>query len=246
MRLEGRRAIITGAASGIGAAAAPLFAREGATVLAIDRPGTPIAEVHAGVPGIVPMAQDIAAEGAAEAIRERAAAALGGCDIIFNNAGVSGAQRIDELDVAEWDRIFAVNIRAMMLLCRAVVPGMKEQGWGRIINVSSVASYRPDFGLSAYAAAKAGVAGFTKVLALELGKFGITANYICPGPIQTGMTKVSFDNEYIRSVWEKKTAVRRLGQPIDIAHGALFLASEEASFITGHGLVIDGGQTLRM
>lgn len=245
-RLDGKIAIITGAASGIGAAATPLFAGEGARVLAVDRPGTDLASVHAGVDGVATLEQDIALESAGPAVVARAIADFGPPNILFNNAGVSGSQRIEDIDIAEWDRIFSVNIRGMMLLTRAAVPQMKEQGWGRIINVSSVAAIRPDFGLSSYAAAKAGVLGFTKTIALELGKFGITANAILPGPIYTGMTRTNFDNDYIRGAWEKKTAVRRLGQPLDIANGALFLASEEASFVTGHGLVIDGGQTLRM
>jgi 3-oxoacyl-[acyl-carrier protein] reductase len=104
---------------------------------------------------------------------------------------------------------------------------------------------RTDYGLAAYAASKAGVAGLTRTLALELGKFGITANYVLPGAIYTGMTRQSFEQDHIRQVWEKKAALKRLGQPIDIARGILFLASEDAGFVTGHGLTIDGGLTLR-
>ncbi|OAI39897.1 hypothetical protein AYO38_06645 [bacterium SCGC AG-212-C10] len=246
MRLEGKIAIITGAASGMGEAATGLFAREGAKVLAVDRPGTNLAQKHAGVDGVATFEQDIAIEDAGTKIVAKATSEFGVPNILFNNAGVSGSQRIEDISIAEWDRIFSVNIRGMMLLTQAVVPGMREQGWGRIVNVSSVAAIRPDFGLSTYAAAKAAVLGFTNTIALELGKFGITANAILPGPIYTGMTRNNFDNDYIKNVWERKTAMRRLGQPIDIANGALFLASDEASYITGHGLVIDGGQTLRM
>ena len=106
-------------------------------------------------------------------------------------------------------------------------------------------AFDTDFGLAAYCASKAGVGGLTRTLALELGKFGITANYVCPGEIYTGMTRTNFDKPEIRAVWEKKAALRRLGQPIDIARGALLLASDDADFITGHELVVDGGLTLR-
>ena len=102
-------------------------------------------------------------------------------------------------------------------------------------------AFDTDYGLAAYCASKAGVGGLTRTLALELGKFNITANYVCPGAIYTGMTRTNFDNPEIRAVWEKKAALRRLGQPIDIARGALLLASDDADFITGHELVVDGG-----
>src|SRR3970040_1813402 len=133
----------------------------------------------------------------------------------------------------------------MFLLCRRAIPELRANGKGRIVNVASVMAERTDYSLSAYTAAKHGVAGLTKTLALELGKFGITANYILPGAIYTGMTRQNFDQDYIRQVWEKKAALRRLGQPIDIAHGAFFLASDDSDFVTGHGLVVDGGLPLR-
>jgi 3-oxoacyl-[acyl-carrier protein] reductase len=245
MRLDGKVAIVTGAASGIGHASARLFAEEGASVLAVDRPGTGLAEGHAGVERIATLEKDITGEEAPEAIVGRAVELFGGLDILFNNAGVGHNALAEVLPVAEWDRIFDVNVRAQFLLCQQAIPHLRARGKGRLINVASVMAERTDYGLAAYAASKAGVAGLTRTLALELGKFGITANYILPGPIYTGMTRRNFDQDYIRQVWEKKTAVRRLGQPIDIARGALFLASDESDYVTGHGLVIDGGLTLR-
>jgi NAD(P)-dependent dehydrogenase (short-subunit alcohol dehydrogenase family) len=173
-------------------------------------------------------------------------AALEQLDILVNNAGVGFNALTEVTPIEEWDRVFAVNLRAMFLLSQRAIPEMRSRSYGRIVNISSVASLRPDYGLSAYAAAKAGVLGLTKTMALELGKFGITVNAILPGPIYTGMTRQNFDQEYIRTHWERKTAVRRLGAPEDIANGVLFLSLEESSFVTGHGLVIDGGQTLRM
>jgi len=246
MRLEGRTAVITGAASGMGRATSHLFAREGARVLAIDRPGTGLEEVHTGNHAIVAMQQDITAADAPGAIIDRALAEFGRLDVLVNNAGVGFNALAEVTPLEEWDRVFDVNLKAVFLLSQRAIAPMREQGYGRIVNISSVAAIRPDYGLSAYDASKAGVLALTKTMALELGKFGITVNAILPGPIYTGMTRQNFDQDYIRQHWERKTAVRRLGQPEDIANGILFLSLEESSFVTGHGLVVDGGQTLRM
>lgn len=245
MRLAGKSAIVTGAASGMGRASAQLFAAEGAQVLAIDLPSTPLAEVHAGIDGIEILAADIAAPGAPELIIETAVGSFGKLDILMNNAGTGSNALAEVLPIEEWDRVMNVNLRAMFLLCKLAIPHLRASGAGRIINISSVMAEMTDYGLSAYAASKAGVAGLTRTLAWELGKFGITANYIMPGPIYTGMTKRNFDQDFIRQAWEKKTAVRRLGQPEDIAKAALFLASEDSAYVTGHGLAVDGGLMLR-
>ena len=150
---------------------------------------------------------------------------------------------------ADWDRVFSVNIRAVFRLCRAAIPALRARaavtGRARIINTASVMAERTDLGLSAYTASKHAVAGLSKTLALELGKHGITVNYLLPGAIHTGMTAKSFADEKIAAIWAKKAALRRLGQPIDMARSVLLLASDEADFITGHGLVADGGLTLR-
>ncbi len=249
-RLAGKVAIVTGAASGIGRATAQLFAAEGATVLAVDRPGSAILTAHEGLERIVPFAQDVAADGAGEAIVAAALAAGGGqLDILFNNAGVS-ANALGELTSDEqWDRVFSVNARAVFRICRAAIPALRARaaitGRARIINTASVMAERTDIGLTAYTASKHAVAGISKTLALELGKHGITVNYLLPGAIHTGMTAASFQDEKIRAIWAKKAALRRLGQPIDMARSVLLLASDEADFITGHGLVADGGLTLR-
>jgi 3-oxoacyl-[acyl-carrier protein] reductase len=245
MRLEGKSAIVTGAGSGIGLATARLLASEGANVLAVDLPTSRLLEEHAGAERIVTLTADIAAEGAAQPIVGEAVTRFGALDVLVNNAGTGSNALAEVLPIAEWDRVFSVNIRGMFLLCQAAIPELRKRDAGRIINVASVMAEHTDYGLAAYAASKAGVAGLTRTLALELGKFGITANYILPGAIYTGMTRQNFDQEHIRQVWEKKAALRRLGQPIDIARGILFLASEDGGFVTGHGLVIDGGLTLR-
>ncbi|QQS12424.1 MAG: SDR family oxidoreductase [Rhodospirillales bacterium] len=248
-RLKDKVAIVTGGASGIGAASCRLFAEEGARVLAVDRPESAIATAHAGIDAIAALGVDITGDDAPKRILDAAVERFGGVDILFNNAGVSGRAFAEEMTDEHWDRVMGVNVRAMFRICREAIPHLRRaaerKGRARIINTASVMAFDTDYGLSAYCASKAGVAGLTHTLALELGKFRITANYVLPGAIYTGMTKSGFDDPEIAAIWAKKAALRRLGQPIDIARGALLLASDEADFITGHGLVVDGGLTLR-
>lgn len=245
MRLEGKRTIVTGAASGIGEATARLFAAEGARVLAVDLPGTRLGEAHAGAANIVTAFDNVADETAADRLVSRAVSEFGGLDVLVNNAGTASNQLAEVATLEEWDRVFSVNIRGVFLLCRAAIPQLRAAGGGRLVNVASVMAERTDYGLSAYCASKAGVAGLTRTLALELGKFGITANWIEPGAIETGMTRQNFAQEHIRAVWEKKSPMKRLGQPIDVARAILFLASDDSAFVTGQGLVVDGGLLLR-
>lgn len=249
-RLAGKVAIVTGAASGIGLATVQLFVQEGATVLAVDRPGSAIMSVFVDDAAVQPLEQDVTAAGAANVIVEAALRAFGGLDILFNNAGVSDYTLAEAVTDSQWDFAFAVNTRAVFALCREAIPHLRQRaqatGRARIINTASVMADRTDIGLSAYTASKHAVAGLSKALALELGKWQITVNYLLPGAIYTGMTKESFDRDAIRKAWEKKAALRRLGMPIDMARAVLLLACDEADFITGHGLVADGGLTLRV
>lgn len=247
MRLQGRAAIITGAASGMGRASAELFAAEGAHVLAVDLAEKGLEAAHRGNIRIRTIEKSIADIDAPAAIVGVCLAAFGRLDILFNNAGISLNKRAEEMSDEEWDRVNDVNVRAQFRLARQVIPELKKSPAGRIINVASVMAEGTDYGLAAYCASKAGVAGLTRTLALELGKFAITANYILPGAIVTGMTKGLWDaRPDIAEIWAKKSPLRRLGEPIDIARAALFLASDEAGFITGHGLNVDGGLMLRV
>jgi NAD(P)-dependent dehydrogenase (short-subunit alcohol dehydrogenase family) len=247
MRLKDRGAIVTGAASGIGRATAQLFAEEGAQVLAVDVPTSAIASTFDGIANVTPLALSIIEDGAPARIVGEAIARFGRLDILMNNAGVSGRQFIDEIKDEDWDRIMAVNVTAQMKLARAAVPHLRKSPSARIINVASVMAEGTDLGLSAYCASKAGVAGLTRTLALELGRDNITANYLLPGAIKTGMTSPLWDaRPDVADIWAKKSPLRRVGQPIDLARAALFLASDEAAFITGHGLNVDGGLMLRV
>ncbi len=244
-RLAGRRALVTGAGSGIGAATVALFVEAGARVLAVDLPASNLAAV-AGLPGVTAMEQDVATDSAPQTLASAAGQHLGGLDILVNNAGVASSVLVEALPDAEWDRVVGVNLRAPFRLARALIPALKQSPAGRIINLASVMAEGTDYGLAAYCAAKAGVGGLTRTLALELGKFGITANYVLPGAIRTGMTQSTFDQDEIAAIWAKKAALRRLGEPEDVARAILFLASDDARFVTGHGLNADGGLMLRV
>lgn len=195
------------------------------------------------------LAKNVTDQDAPEAMLGTVLELFGGLDILFNNAGIVKYTLAEETSDPEWDVTMDVNVRAVFRTCRAAVPHLRkraaEKGRARIINTSSVMAFDTDIGLAAYTASKHAVAGLTKTFALELGRDKITANHILPGAIYSGMTQANFDQEEIRRVWEKKAALRRLGFPVDIARGALLLASDEADFITGHGLVVDGGLTLR-
>ena len=241
-QLDGRAAVVTGAASGIGAAIATAFAAEGARVLAVDLPQAPFDETVADHPSITVFAQDVAVEGAAERIVAAATDAFGKLEILVNNAGICPVAPATETDNDMWDRVLAVNLDAVFGLCRAAIPALKAAGWGRILNMGSIMSSFGDAGFSAYAASKHAVAGLTRSLATELGGDNITVNMIQPGAILTGITRPSFAAmPEMAALWETKAAVGRLGVPKDVAPLAVFLASEGAAFITGQGILVDGG-----
>lgn len=247
MRLSGRVAVVTGAASGIGHACAQLFANAGARVLAVDLPGRNLGSVHKMQGTISLLEIDVSAEGAAAKIIEAATKSPGQLDIVMNNAGMASNALAEEMTREVWDRTLAVNLTAPFLICQQAIPFLKKSRAGRIINVASVMADGTDYGLSAYCASKAGVAGLTRTLALELGKFNVTANYLLPGAIRTGMTRPLWEaRPDIADIWAKKSALRRLGEPQDLARAALFLASDDGAFVTGHGLNVDGGLMLRV
>lgn len=247
MRLDGRVAIVTGAASGIGQATSQLFASEGAKVLAVDLPGKNLAAAHDGKSGIAILEKSVADADAAKTIVDAAIRNFGKLDIVMNNAGIGSNALVEAMTQDQWDRVMNVNLTAQFRICQQAIAFLKQSPAGRIINVASVMAEGTGYGLAAYCASKAGVAALTRTLALELGKFAITANYLEPGAIQTGMTKPLWDaRPEVADIWAKKSVLRRLGQPIDLARAALFLASDDGGFVTGHGLVVDGGLMLRV
>lgn len=247
MRLNGKSAIVTGAASGIGRASAQLFAKEGARVLAVDLPGKGLTQAHRDRDSIFVLELSVADANAPRTIIDTAVAECGRLDIVMNNAGVASNALAEQMTREDWDRTLAVNLTAPFLICQQAIRHLRASGAGRIINVASVMAEGTDFGLAAYCASKAGVAGLTRTLALELGKFNITANYLLPGAIRTGMTSPLWTaRPEVAEIWAKKSALRRLGEPDDLAKAALFLASDDGAFVTGHGLAVDGGLMLRV
>ena len=195
---------------------------------------------------VATLEQNVADKGAPGRIIAEAVARFGQLDILFNNAGVSRNELAELQSEANWDLTLDVNLKAQFLLIQAAIPHLKEAPAGRIINTASVMARMTDYGLVAYCASKAGVAGMTRTLALELGKFGITANYIEPGAIYTGLTRKNFDDEKIAGIWARKAALRRLGPTPSISRAApcswppRMRASSPAM-----AWVVDGGLTLR-
>ncbi len=224
-RLAGRRAIVTGAAAGIGAATVKRLTTDGAEVIGVDLMGD----------GLI---ADVATEAGVAAI----IAAVGGrLDILINNAGVCPIAPLAELDDALWANGFAVNVTAPFRLSRALAPVLARSKAGRIINTGSILSSYGDATLAAYSASKHAILGLTRALANELGPMGITVNCIQPGAIVTGMTKGLFENPASVAHYTSRSPLGRLGQPEDIADVFAFLASDDARFITGQGIIVDGG-----
>ena len=245
-RLAGKRAIVTGAASGIGLATAKLFLAEGASVLGVDLPGEKLEAALAGTSAAI-LGVSVTDNDAPQKIVTAALSHLGGIDILFNNAGVVHNCLLERMSDEEWDGVLDVNLRSIFRITRACVPHLKQSGAGRIINTASVMAEATGMGMAAYSASKAAVLGLTMNMAVELGKFSVTSNAILPGAIWTGMTSGMWEERPdIAEQWAKKTTLGRLGQPEDIARVALFLASEDGGYMTGQGLTVDGGLTAKL
>ncbi|MEM8982449.1 MAG: SDR family NAD(P)-dependent oxidoreductase [Pseudomonadota bacterium] len=241
-RLLGLKAVVTGANTGIGDAIARVFAQHQASVLAVDMPDSGVVKRFESVANIDGFECDVSADGATDAVFEEIDRTLGGLDILVNNAGICLRSDTDETADADWDAVFATNVDAAFRLCRRSLPYLKKSPAGRIINVGSVLSELGESGRTAYAASKHALFGMTKSIASEWGVYGITANCLLPGAIMTGMTRDYFRaHKDYRDYWIKKSAARRLGEPLDVARVALFLASDDSVFVSGQGIVVDGG-----
>ena len=233
-RLEGKVAIITGAASGIGEATADLFRSEGATVVAADR-----------TEGVDIMSVDAGSEADVERLVEQTVADHGRLDIMFANAGISGGfASIFEQSSDDWAEILRVNLIGPFLAIKYAAPHMKKVGGGSIIATASVAGLRSGAGGPAYSASKAGVVNLVKVAATQLAGANIRVNAICPGLIETGMTELIYDRARAKGQEEqlgRLNPLKRGGEPIEIAQAALFLASDASSYVNGQAIVVDGG-----
>lgn len=251
-RLADKVALVTGAASGIGAATARLFAAEGARVVLadvqddlgrvvlaeIDAAGGTASYVHADVS---------AAEDVAGMVRE-AVTRFGRLDVLCNNAGLARGGSITEIPEDEWDLVVAVDLKSVYLGCKYAIPALRKAGGGAIVSTASIAGLRGYALAHAYSAAKAGVINLTRSIAAEVGQYGIRVNCVCPGIIRTPIWRGIDDlpEEQQAPIWQqmsRRVLLGRVGRPEEIAGAVLFLASSEASYITGAALVVDGGLT---
>ncbi len=244
-----RVAIVTGAARGIGAEVARRLSSDGHAVAVLDLDEAACQSVVDGITAAggraLAVGADVSDEGAVKAAVERVAAELGAPTILVNNAGIIRDNLVFKMTLSDWDSVMAVHLRGAFLMAREVQTYQTKEKWGRIVNLSSTSALG-NRGQANYSAAKAGMQGFTKTLALELGRFGVTANAIAPGFIATEMTAataermgVTFDD--FKTAAAREIPVQRVGEPADIAHAVSFYASEGAGFVSGQVLYVAGG-----
>lgn len=244
--LRGRKAVVTGAGSGIGRAIAIALAEAGADVAAAGRRRDPLDAVAREIEALgrrgLAATVDVSDEASVGAFRDRVREAFGAVHILVNNAGVTIRKPVLEMSLGEWDTVVRTNLTGCFLVSRAFGPMLIEQGWGRVINLSSIRLHVSSPGLTAYASSKGGIVPFTKTLALEWARHGITANVIAPGYVDTPLV------EYVKGlpqVYEdslRPIPMGRWGRPEEVAQVAVFLASEASGYITGQVVIVDGGR----
>lgn len=248
-RFDGRVAVITGAARGIGFGTAQRFSEEGAAVAIVDLDETAAAEAAAKLPGkAVGIGADVSEKASVDAAIERVVAELGGIHVLVNNAGVTRDNLLFKMTEVDWDLVMGVHLKGAFLMTQAAQKHFVEQRYGKVVNTSSTSALG-NRGQANYSAAKMGLQGFTRTLGIELGPFGINVNAVAPGFIATEMTdataaRLKMDVDEFRRLNAENNPVKRVGEPADIAAAVCFLASDEASYITGQTLYVDGGATL--
>jgi 3-oxoacyl-[acyl-carrier protein] reductase len=242
-RLDGRTALVTGASQGIGEGVARLLAAQGARVVLAARSEEKLAalaaEIAAAGGAAYPLALDVAQPESVAGRLKELPEAFGAIDVLVNNAGITADNLLARMSLEDWERVLRTNLTGAFALTREVVRGMMRRRWGRVISVSSVVGLMGNAGQANYAAAKAGLVGFSKSLARELGSRSITVNVVAPGLIETAMTAVL--PEASRAELTAGIALKRLGQVADVAAAVLYLASDEAAYVTGHTLNVSGG-----
>lgn len=248
--LSGKTALVTGGSKGLGKAIARGFAECGADVMISSRNADDLSaaavEIGDGLRVRVEwMVADMSDRSAVKALAAEAERRLGKVDILVNNAGINNPQAIDEITDEVWDRNVEVDLTAVMALTRALVPGMKQRQWGRIIHISSVLGIGGRLKRNVYCACKAALLGLARASALDLGFHGITVNCLCPGPFLTDMPGKLLNDEEKR-YFADRTALKRWAAPRELAGPALLLASEAGSYITGQGIVVDGGASVNI
>ena len=247
--LRGTVALVTGASRGLGRASALALAAAGADVALTGRAADDLARVadEARAHGVRAETWRADLRDAAEIERmvEAALAAFGRIDVLVNNAGIAGREKpFLELEAADWDEVIAVDLRAPALCARAVGRSMAERRRGRIVNVASIGAFMPLASLSAYCVAKAGLVQLTRVMALEMARYNVQVNAVCPGYFGTPMNEHFFATQAGQDLIRRAIPMRRLGEPAELAPTIVFLASSAASFMTGSVMTVDGGQTL--
>jgi NAD(P)-dependent dehydrogenase (short-subunit alcohol dehydrogenase family) len=244
---EPRAAVVTGASRGIGKALAIGLARSGFDVVVSDiqRQSDDLDEVCQAISKLgrrsAALISDVSRKADAQELAAGAIAAMGRVDAIVNNAGVLTVSMIDDLTEEQWEEAFAVNAKGTFLVTQAFLPHMKQQQYGRIVNIASIGGKRGGPGQSHYCSAKGAVLEFTRVLAMESGPFGITANSVCPGIILTEMGRKNLGNQESIDRWTKATCLGRLGDPEDVVGTVCFFASDASAYVTGQSLNVCGG-----
>jgi NAD(P)-dependent dehydrogenase (short-subunit alcohol dehydrogenase family) len=247
--LSGRVALVTGGSKGLGKAMARGLAEAGADVVISSRHEGELKPALGDIlSGTGRRGQYVVADMTKRAdvrrLADEATRAFGKVDILVNNAGSNDPQPIDAITDESWDKLLELNLTSVMALTRALVPGMKERRWGRIIHISSIMAYISKEKRNAYSATKSALLGLARASALELGSFGITVNCIAPGPFLTDLP-MSLLSQAERDEWSKVTAVGRWGDPKELVGPVLLLASDAGSYITGESLIVDGGFVIR-
>ncbi|MEE9179083.1 MAG: SDR family NAD(P)-dependent oxidoreductase [Acidimicrobiia bacterium] len=242
MKHEDRVAIVTGSAQGIGTAIARKLSEEGASLVIADINGEGATEVAGSLPNAIAVTVDTSSEDQVGALVDETIEKFGKVDVLVNNAAIVPFTEWDDIDFAEWRRIMSVNLDGVFLTSRAVYPHMREADFGRIVNIASNVFVAGTPNLAHYVASKGGVVGFTRALATELGRYGITVNAVAPGLTETEGTLASPHAQAFDFV-QSLQAIPRRAMAVDIAPAVSFLASEEAAWVTGSLLVVDGGHT---
>jgi NAD(P)-dependent dehydrogenase (short-subunit alcohol dehydrogenase family) len=248
-RFAGRTAIVSGGAGGMGAACVERLAAEGARVFALDIDGAKAellaARLRTQGHAVEALAGDVMDEAELTQALTTAQRHAQAIDILINVAGGSAPGLIAELDMKTWDRLYSLNVRSTVIACRTLLPSMRRQRRGAIVNMASISGLRGDPGWAAYNSAKAAIINLTQCLAWEEGRNGIRANAVCPGPIASPRMLGGLSGQTTANDYDRACAIGRMGRPEEAAAAILFLASDDASFVTGATLVVDGGLTAR-